>query len=321
MKIVALDGAIAAGGDLTWEKFERMGEFVYYDTTSPDQLLEHAADADALIINKVKISAENLAKLPKLKYIGVIATGYDNIDVEAAKQHGVTVTNVPNYSSDSVAQQTIALLLELTNHVAEYDKRVQKGEWITIPYLQAVSENSLRIMELAGKTMAIYGLGHIGMKVAQIANAFGMKVISPTSKKASQLPDWIEKITSVHEMFGRADILSLNAPLTPDSRHIVNSETLALMKPTALIVNTSRGGLIDQTALNEALEKGTIAGAAIDVTEVEPPATDLPLISNPKCIITPHVAWDSLEARQRLMDLCASNLENYLEGKPQNVVN
>jgi len=321
MNIVALDGAIAAGGDLNWDRFKKSGNFTLYEHTSPEDLFYHAKDADAVIVNKVIIDAGVLSNLPKLKYIGVIATGYDNVDIIKAGELGITVTNIPGYSSDSVAQNVFALLLEATNHVAEYNRRVTDGEWISIPYVQAVSDKSLRIMELAGKTMAIYGLGNIGMRVAHIAHAFGMKVISPTRRNSESLPEWLEKLDNTSEMFRRADILSLNAPLTPESSKIINKDTLSLMKNNAIIINTARGGLIDHDALNDALNNRTIAAACLDVLDNEPPSKNHCLITNPHCIITPHVAWDSLEARTRLMNCCAENLEKYIAGQPQNVVN
>lgn len=319
--IVALDSLIAAGGDLSWDRFRKMGNFREFESTDEFNLSEHAADADAVIVNKVRLDAAALDRLPRLKYIGVIATGFDNVDIAEATRRGITVTNVPDYSSDSVAQTVFALLLEATNHVAEYNRRVKSGEWKQIPYVQAVAVPELRITELAGKTLAIYGLGHIGMKVAHIGHAFGMKIVSPTSRTKDSLPEWIEKVDSVDEMFGRADVLSLNAPLTGDSRHIVNRDTLRIMKPSSIIINTSRGGLVDTAALNEALLNREIAFCCVDVLEKEPPAEDNPLLRNPFCIVTPHVAWDSLEARKRLMDICADNLEMFLNNQPQNVVN
>lgn len=318
--IIALDSAIAEGGDLSWDAFSETGDFTAYSSTPPDQVISRAKDADAIIVNKVAITAEIISSLPNLKYIGVIATGYDNVDVNAAHKRGITVTNVPDYSSDSVAQTVFALLLETVNHVADFNDEVRRDEWTTIPFVKAVSDPSLRITELAGKTMAVYGLGNIGMRVATIAHAFGMNVISPTSKPTGTIPEWIEKIETTDEMFRRADILSLNAPLTQQSRHIVNKKTLAMMKSSAIIINTARGGLVCTEDLDNALRNNIIRAAALDVLEKEPPEKNNSILSNPHCIVTPHIAWDSLEARARLMEICVRNLKNYLSGNPNNVV-
>lgn len=318
--IVALDSRIAAGGDLTWDKFRELGNFTEYESTSPDELITHALNADAVIVNKVVLDVNAIAQLPRLKYIGIIATGYDNVDIAAAKAAGITVTNVPAYSSDSVAQTVFALLLDATNHISEFNRRAKAGEWTEIPFVPAVALPGLRITELAGKTLAVYGLGNIGMKVAVIGHAFGMKIISPTRRPADNLPEWIEKVESADEMFRRADVLSLNAPLTANTRHIVNRRTLKLMKPSAIIINTARGGLIDTVAVDEALRDGIIAYCCVDVLEKEPPSCDNPLLSNPKCTVTPHIAWDSLEARERLMNICADNLKHFLDGNTVNAI-
>lgn len=315
-RIVVVDGYVANSGDLSWDALAALGELTVYDRTSPDQLIDRCRDAYAVITNKVVIDAAAIDALPSLRYIGVLATGYNNVDIAAARRAGVTVCNVPAYSTASVAQTVFALLLAITNRVESYSASVHAGDW------SRCADFSYRlgpIEELDGLTMAVYGLGNIGSRVAAIAHAFGMKVISFTSKQQGALPRYIEKV-SRDEMFGRADILSLNAPLAADNRHFVCGETLALMKPTAILINTARGGLVDEHALASALREHRIAAAGIDVMDCEPPKTDNPLSALDNCIITPHIAWQSTGARRRLLAVTADNLAAFIDGHPQNVV-
>lgn len=315
-RIVVVDGYVANSGDLSWDALAALGELTVYDRTSPDQLIDRCRDAYAVITNKVVIDAAAIDALQSLRYIGVLATGYNNVDIDAARRAGVTVCNVPAYSTASVAQTVFALLLAITNRVESYSASVHAGDW------SRCADFSYRlgpIEELDGLTMAVYGLGNIGSRVAAIAHAFGMKVISFTSKQQDALPPYIEKV-SRDEMFGRADVLSLNAPLAADNRHFVCEETLALMKPTAILINTARGGLVDEHALASALREHRIAAAGIDVTDCEPPKADNPLLSLDNCIITPHIAWQSTGARRRLLAVTADNLAAFIDGHPQNVV-
>ena len=254
--------------------------------------------------------------MPDLKFIGILATGYNNVDLDAARRFGKTVCNVPAYSTASVAQMAFALLLALTNRVETYSSSVARGEWTAC---KDFSYRLSSIEELDGLTMGVYGLGNIGLRVASTAHAFGMNVVSFTSKRQDQLPDYIEKV-SRDEMFSRSDVLSLNAPLADDNRHFVNADTLALMKPTAIIINTARGGLVDEQALADALRSKRVAAAGLDVLEKEPPRHDCPLIGLDNCIVTPHVAWQSTGARRRLLAISADNLGAFIAGEPQNVV-
>lgn len=315
-RIVVVDGYVANSGDLLWDALAALGELTVYDRTSPDQLIDRCRDAYAVITNKVVIDAAAIDALPSLRYIGVLATGYNNVDIDAARRAGVTVCNVPAYSTASVAQTVFALLLAITNRVESYSASVHAGDW------SRCADFSYRlgpIEELDGLTLAVYGLGNIGSRVAAIAHAFGMKVISFTSKQQDALPPYIEKV-SRDEMFRRADVLSLNAPLAADNRHFVCVETLALMKPTAILINTARGGLVDEHALASALREHRIAAAGIDVMDCEPPKTDNPLSALDNCIITPHIAWQSTGARRRLLAVTADNLAAFMSGHPINVV-
>lgn len=315
-RIVVVDGYVANSGDLSWDALAALGELTVYDRTSPDQLIDRCRDAYAVITNKVVIDAAAIDALQSLRYIGVLATGYNNVDIAAARRAGVTVCNVPAYSTASVAQTVFALLLAITNRVESYSASVHAGDW------SRCADFSYRlgpIEELDGLTMAVYGLGNIGSRVAAIAHAFGMKVISFTSKQQDALPPYIEKV-SRDEMFCRADILSLNAPLAADNRHFVCGETLALMKPTAILINTARGGLVDEHALASALREHRIAAAGIDVMDCEPPKADNPLSALDNCIITPHIAWQSTGARRRLLAVTADNLAAFMSGHPINVV-
>lgn len=316
-KIVVLDAFVANSGDLSWDALYKLGNVEIYDRTSQDELEERCKGAYALFTNKVVLSGQLLRSLPDLKFIGVLATGYNNIDINVARELGITVCNVPNYSTYSVSQLVFAHLLNIVNGVGQYVESVRNGAWCKCADFSYRLSN---ISELHGLTMAIYGLGHIGSEVAKIADAFGMNVISFTSKSQEQLPEYIEKV-SKEDMFKRADVLSLNAPLSADNVNFINAETISLMKPSAILINTARGGLVDEDALAEALNTGTIAAAALDVLSNEPPLASNPLLSAKNCYITPHIAWQSSHARADLLRISIDNLQAFIAGKPQNVVN
>ncbi|WP_106830313.1 D-2-hydroxyacid dehydrogenase [Parabacteroides pacaensis] len=316
MKIVVLDGYTLNPGDLSWKGLEELGDCTVYDRTPANEVITRAQGAEAILTNKVVISKEVLDQLPGLKYIGVLATGYNVVDIEAAKSKGIVVTNIPSYSTDSVVQSVFAHLLNITNRVAHYTGEVREGKWVEC---QDFTFWDTPLFELKGKTMGIAGLGHIGMAVAKVALAFGMKVIAVTSKKKEDLPEGILPV-SKEELFKQSDVLSLHSPLTPDTRNFINAERLALMKPTAIIINTSRGPLVNEKDLADALNSGKIFAAGVDVLSTEPPKADNPLLTAQNCYITPHIAWATFEARTRLMDIAVNNLKSYQEGKVQNNV-
>lgn len=317
MKIVVLDGYVANSGDLSWDEIACQGEFTAYDRTMPEDIVARAADADVIFTNKVVIDKDLLDQLPKLKFIGVLATGYNNVDVISARRHGVTVTNVPAYSTHSVVQNIFAHLLNIANETALHNDSVKKGGWT---HCQDFSYRLTPIIELAGLTMGIYGLGSIGSEVAKIAHAFGMKVIAFTSKVPWQLPGYISPVEK-DELFAQSDVLVLSAPLTAENKHLINADTLRLMKKTAIIINAARGGLMDSAAVAEALNRGDLYAVGADVLESEPPVPTDPLVAAPNCRITPHIAWQSSVARQSLISISADNLRAYLSGSPKNVVN
>lgn len=314
MEIVVLDGYIANPGDLSWAALEKFGHLTVYERTAPDEIVERARSAEAVFVNKVVLDEAVLEKLPRLKFIGVLATGYNNIDINAAHHRGTVVCNVPAYSTDSVAQTVFALLLEITNRVGQYSAMVEDGEWARS---KDFSFTIGPISELAGLTMGIYGLGNIGKKVAQIAEAFGMRVISPTSQAVP--PDGVEKV-NFDEFLQLSDVISINAPLTETNHHLFDSQTFAKMRRGVIVINTARGPLIDEAALTESLRSGQVGAAGLDVLEHEPPRNGSPLIGAPNCFITPHVAWQSTAARRRLIEISAENLAAFLNGSPQNIV-
>lgn len=314
MNIVILDGYTLNPGDQDWAPIEKLGNVTIYDRSAAGEIVERAGNADVLLVNKVVLSAETLAQLPQVKYIGVMATGFNNIDIEAARKHGITVTNVKAYGPASVSQQTFALLLAIVNRVETHSQSVLDGEWVASPdfcYWKTP------LTELAGKTMGLIGLGDIGSQVAKIALAFGMKVIA--YRKHPAPADGIEMV-SLDDIFTRSDVISLHCPLTDETREIINRNSIAQMQPGAIILNTGRGPLIHEADLADALRSGTIAAAGLDVLSVEPPKADNPLLSAPNCIITPHVAWATFEARKRLLQMVADNLESFQNGDPRNVV-
>ena len=316
MTIVILDGYALNPGDLSYDNLRQFGTLKVYDRTTPEQVIERAKDADVILINKVVLGEHEFAQLPHLRYIGVQATGYNVVDVEAARKHNITVTNIPAYSTASVAQMVMAHLLNITQSVDYYAQQNRAGRWTKNPDF-CYWDNSP--IELAGKQMGIIGFGRTGSAVAQLAQAFGMKIATYTSKSQEELPEGVEKLL-LDELFATSDVLSLHCPLTPTTRHLVNAERLALMKPTAILINTARGPIVDEQALANALNSGALHAAGIDVLCEEPPVKSSPLLTARNCFVTPHIAWATLEARTRLLQICKANLRAFIEGQPQNVV-
>lgn len=316
MRIVVLDGYGLNPGDLSWDAMKELGDLTVYDRTSPCELLQRAAEADVLITNKTVITKDDLQKLPAVKYIGVLATGYNIVDIEAAKEKGIVVTNIPAYSTKSVAQMVFAHILNITQRVGHYAHANKNGRWDQNPDFCYWDTN---LIELDGKSIGIIGLGNTGYATSQIALSFGMKVYAYTSKHQFQLPVGIHKL-ELDELFKTCDIISLHCPLTPSTKEIVNKERLALMKPTAIIINTGRGPLVNEQDLADALNEGKIAAAGVDVLSTEPPKADNPLLKAKNCFITPHIAWATKEARVRLMDIAVNNLKSFKQGKVINNV-
>ncbi len=317
MKIAILDGYAANPGDLDWSALKELGECTIYDRTDKSQVIERCKDADIILTNKVIFNRELIEALPKLKYIGVIATGFNTIDIEAAKEHGVVVTNIPAYSTNSVAQMVFAHILNISLHVQSHSDEVHAGRWSNNPDFCFWDSP---LIELHGQTLGIVGLGNIGHAVARIAIGFGMKVIAYTSKAQLQLPHEIKKV-GLDDLFKEADIVSLHCPLTADTRNMVDKRRLSLMKPSAMLINTSRGPLINEADLAEALKNKKIYAAGLDVMSQEPPKADNPLLGVKNCYITPHIAWASYAARTRLMEILINNVKAFMSGKPENQVN
>ena len=315
MKIVILDGHAVNPGDLSWEGIAALGDLTVYEYTPPEQTVERAKDADIILTNKTYLTREVLEQLPKVRYIGAQSTGFDAVDVAYAKERGIPVTNVPAYSTDAVAQTTFALLLEICYHVGLHSDSVRSGDWSNTVHF---SYWNTPLLELSGKTMGIFGMGRIGTRVAEIAQSFGMQVIacSRTNKDIAGVR-WVSK----EQLFREADVLSLHAPLSADTMGMINKETLALMKPSAILINTSRGKAVVEEELADALNQGRIYAAGLDVLYQEPANPDNPLLTAKNCVITPHLAWASKEARERLLAIVTENLKAFLDGKPQNVVN
>jgi len=317
MKIVILDGYTLNPGDISWAGFETLGDFTMYERTSLDKIIEHSENAEIILTNKTVINKDTIEQLPNLKYIGVLATGYNIVDVKAANDKNIIITNIPSYGTSSVAQMVFALLLELTQNVGYHSNSVSKGKW-------SKSEDwcywAKPLIELDGLTFGIIGFGRIGKATAKIANAFGMKVIANDAVSIESPPDWV-KIVDQETIFRESDVVSLHCPLTSANKHFVNSEKISLMKRNALLINTSRGLLINEGDLAHALNSERIAGAGLDVLSKEPPDGTNPLLTAKNCIITPHIAWATKSARQRLMNIAVRNLKSYLNGKPQNVIN
>ncbi len=315
-QITVLDGFTLNPGDLSWESLQALGECAIYDRTEPHQVVERAATATVVLTNKVVLTGELIAALPQLESIGVLATGYNVVDLEAASQRGILVTNVPAYSTASVAQMVFAHILNFTQRVSEHHRAVAAGRW-------AASADfcfwDVPLVELAGKTMGIVGLGQTGRAVAKLADALGMRVLAAT-RSARELPAYVTR-RELDPLFQESDVISLHCPLTPATEKLVNRHRLGLMKKTALLINTSRGAVIDEVALAEALSAGALAGAGLDVLSVEPPPANHPLIGAPNCVLTPHIAWATREARVRLLETVVENIAAFLAGRPQNVVN
>ncbi|HET6441381.1 MAG TPA: D-2-hydroxyacid dehydrogenase [Phycisphaerae bacterium] len=315
MKIVVLDGYTMNPGDLSWEGLEGLGECTVYDRTPPEEVLARAAGAEIVLTNKVVFDGAVMARLPALKYIGVLATGYNIIDTAAARERGIVVTNVPAYSTRSVAQLVMALVLELAHHVGHHARTVREGRWTAS---KDFAYWDYPLVELDGLVMGIVGFGQTGRAVADLARAFGMHVLVHTrTPTAGPSVEFVDLAT----LLRRSDVVSLHCPLTPETEGLVNAGRLALMKPTALLINTSRGPVVNERDLAEALSAGRIAGAGLDVLSTEPPKADNPLLAAKNCFITPHIAWATRAARERLMKTVVANVRAFLAGRPQNVVN
>lgn len=317
MKIVLLDSYTANPGDLSWEELEKLGECNIYQRTTPEDLIPRAAEAEILLTNKVIIDEKAIDAMPKLKYIGVLATGYNVVDTKAAKERGIIVTNIPAYSTDSVAQMVFAHILNITQQIGHYSNEARNGVW---SHCQDFSYTNTPLIELRGKRIGIIGLGHTGYTTARIAIGFGMDVYAYTSKSHFQLPPEIKKL-DMDELFSTCDIISLHCPLTESTYQLVNAERLKSMKPTAILINTGRGPLIDEIALANALNNKEIYAAGLDVLSQEPPCENNPLLNARNCFITPHIAWATREARERLLYIAIENIQAFLNGNPINVVN
>ena len=317
MNIVVLDGYTLNPGDLSWDALRQLGSCTIHDRTPPELVLERACEAEVILTNKVVLNRETILALPRLKYIGVLATGYNVVDAAAAKERGIPVANVPDYGTPSVAQHTFALLLELTQRTGPHAQTVRDGRW-------AASADfcywDSPLVELHGLTFGVIGFGKIGQAVARLAEAFGMKVLVHSRRRPSDLPascEWME----LDALLARSDMVSLHCPLTPETKQFINAERLALMKPTAFLLNTSRGPLLDESAVAAALNANRLAGAGLDVLSVEPPSARNPLLTAKNCLITPHIAWASRAARARLMGIAVENIRAFATGAPRHVVN
>ena len=317
MNIVVLDGYTLNPGDLTWKDLESLGQCTVYDRTPPEEVVPRAKDAEIVLTNKTLLFSDVIKQLPKLKYIGVLATGYNVVDVEAAGNMGIPITNVPAYSTQSVAQMVFAHLLNLTQHVVHHAETVRSQRWTSNPDF---CYWDTPLIELVGLTMGIIGFGRIGKVTAKLAQAFGMKVIAYDVVSPSGMPEGCQFV-GLEDVFRRSDVVSLHCPLTTQTKNIVNKQRLALMKKTAFLINISRGPIVDEQALAQALNNEEIAGAGLDVLSSEPPEKDNPLLKARNCFITPHIAWATRSARQRLLKVVVDNVAAFLAGKPQNVVN
>jgi len=317
MKIVVLDGYTLNPGDLSWERLLDLGEVVLHDRTPSDKILERSKGAEVLITNKTPLTEEIMKSLPDLKYIGVLATGYNVVDAEAAKRRNIIVTNVPAYSTMSVAQLTFSLLLELCHHVQRQSDSVIQGKWAQS---RDFCYSDFPLKELSGKTIGIIGFGNIGKKVADIATVFGMNIIAASRHQMDQSERKNFRWVQINDLLEQADVVSIHCPLTPETKGLMNAGSLKRMKRSAFLLNTSRGPVVVEQDLADALNNGIIAGAGIDVLSSEPPSIDNPLFKAKNCIITPHIAWATKEARVRLMDIAISNIASFIDGKPVNVV-
>lgn len=317
MKIVILDGYTENPGDLSWEGFEKLGELTVYDRTPAEEIAARIGDAEAVIINKTPLSAETFAACPSIKYVGVLATGYNVVDVQAAKERGIPVCNIPTYGTTAVAQMAMALLLEICHHAQAHSQAVKAGDW---------TNNAdwcfwnYPLIELAGKTMGIIGFGRIGQAVGRLARAFGMEVVAYDSYESESGKE-IGTYVTLDQLYSKSDVISLHCPLFAENEKMINKESIGKMKDGVILLNTSRGLLVDEDALAEALKSGKVFGAGLDVVSTEPIRADNPLLACDNCIITPHIAWAPKESRQRLMDIAVDNLRAFCQGKAQNVVN
>lgn len=318
MKIVVLDGYTLNPGDLSWKELEKLGELTVYDRTPEDKVLERIGDAEIVYTNKTPLTRETFYKAPNLKWVGVLATGYNVVDIEAAKEKGIPVTNIPTYGTAAVAQMVFALLLEICHHVWEHSEAVKRGEWTNNPDWCFWK---YPLIELAGKTMGIIGYGRIGQATGRIAQAMGMKVLAYDMYQNKELECETMRYASLDELLRESDVISLHCPLFESTKGIINKETIAKMKDGVILINTSRGPLVVEEDLAEALNSGKVYAAAVDVVSQEPIKMDNPLLKARNVIITPHIAWAPKESRQRLMDIAVDNLKAYLNGKPVNVVN
>lgn len=316
MRIVVLDGHTLNPGDLTWDALKALGPCEVHDRTGPTQVVDRASGAQIVLTNKTVVARATIAQLPRLKYIGILATGYNVVDIDAARQRGICVTNVPSYGTPSAAQMVFAHLLHFTQHVGEHSQSVVNGDWSRSPDF---CYWNYPLVELAGLTMGILGLGRIGRQTAKLALAFGMRVIYFDVTPQPAVPVEVVAV-DLDTLFRESDVVSLHCPLTQDNEGLVNQQRLEMMKPTAFLINTSRGPLIDEPSLADALNRGRIAGAGLDVLCEEPPRLDSPLLRAKNCTITPHIAWATRAARQRLMDIAVSNVRAFIQGNPQNVV-
>ena len=316
MNVVVLDGYTLNPGDLRWDNFFALGKCVVYERTSREEVYKRTKEADVLITNKVVLDAALISKLPKLKYIGVLATGYNVVDINAANKRGIIVTNIPAYSTDSVAQMVFAFILNFTQQVMLHTNDVKSGKWSNCVDFSFTSSPQI---EIAGKTLGIVGFGKIGQKVASIGKAFGMNIIFYTPSKKESFGSFAKQV-SLPEVFKQSDYVSINCPLTPDNVGFVNRDLLEMMKPNAFLVNTGRGPLINEADLADFLDSNKIAGAGLDVLSTEPPKAENPLLKAKNCYITPHIAWATFEARTRLMNIAVENLRAFIDGNPKNVV-
>ena len=316
MNLTILDAFTANPGDLDWNALESLATCAMHDRTPASQVIERAAESEIVLTNKTVINAASIAALPELRYIGVLATGYNVVDIAAARERGIVVSNIPGYSTPSVAQLTFALLLEFTHHVGLHAQTVREGKWSKSPDF-CYWESPL--IELSGRKLGIMGFGEIGQAVASIGLAMGMEVIAHRRSWPQPPPAGVTAV-SQEELFTQSDVLSLHCPLTPETKDVINTRNLGLMKPTAILINTARGPLVNEAELAQALNEGRIAGAALDVLSTEPPAADNPLITAKNCLITPHIAWATKESRARLIAMASANVKAFLAGTPQNVV-
>lgn len=311
MNICVLDGYTLNPGDLDWGSLSKLGNLKVYDRTMPSEIIERAIESEIVLTNKVIIDDNTMAQLPKLRYIGVLATGYNVVDIEAARKRGIIVTNIPAYSTNSVAQMVFAHILNIVQQVDTYAKEAQEGKWTNCPDFCYYNHT---LMELAGKTIGIIGLGNTGMATARIASAFGMKIVALTSKTADRLPEGITPVC-LDELLHESDIVSLHCPLTDSTRELINKTTLAKMKKSAILINTGRGPLVNEADLAAALNNGDIQAFGADVLSKEPPTADNPLLSAKNCFITPHIAWATIDARRRLMEIAAENISQFIQGE------